>query len=111
VAGGSANTLTGGDGEDLIIAGGTTYDTDTTLANWQAIATYWAGTDDFATRAANLASGTGVPILDPTPGTGTVFGNGGGNTLTGNGGVALIFTDNLDAIAGFGATQLVPIAP
>jgi hypothetical protein len=112
VAGGSSSTLVGGDGEDLLIAGSTAYDTDPALANWQAIAAYWAGADDFATRAANLLGGVGVLALDPTPGTGTVTGNGGGNILTGNGGLTLIFTDGLDAVAGFDpSSQQVTIAP
>jgi hypothetical protein len=62
VAGGSPSTLVGGDGEDLLIGGSTLYDTQAGLANWQAIATYWAGTDPFATRVANVQSGTGVPV-------------------------------------------------
>jgi hypothetical protein len=82
------------------------------LANWQAIAALWTDADPFATRAANLLSGSGVPILDPTAGTGTVFGNGGGNTLTGNGALALIFTDGFDAISGFDPNaQQVTITP
>jgi hypothetical protein len=112
VAGGSISTLVGGDGEDLLIAGTTSYDSQAGLANWQAIAAYWAGPDDFATRAANLLGGSGVPALDPTPGTGTVTGNGGGNILTGNGGRALIFNDGLNAISGFDPSwQEVTITP
>jgi hypothetical protein len=108
VAGGTATTLVGGDGEDLLIGGSTAYDTDPVLANWQAIAAYWTGTDDFATRSANLQSGTGVPLLDPT----TVTGNGGGNYFQGNGGTALIYTDGQDTIDnGFGTTSLVTITP
>jgi hypothetical protein len=52
-----------------------------------------------------------VPVLDPTAGTGTVSGNGGGNALTGNGGVALVSTDNADTLSAFGATTLVTITP
>jgi hypothetical protein len=109
VAGGGASTLVAGDGEDLLIGGSTAYDTQVGLANWQAIAGYWAGTDPFATRVANLATGTGVPILDPTAGTGNVFGNGGGNTLAGNGALALLYTDGQDNVAGFdpGAQQVL----
>jgi hypothetical protein len=108
VAGGGASTLIGGDGEDLLIGGTTAYDTDPTLANWLAIADYWAGADDFATRSANLQSGNGVPLLDAS----TVTGNGGGNTMQGNGGIALIYTDGQDAIDnGFADMSLVTIAP
>jgi hypothetical protein len=107
VAGGGASTLIGGDGEDLLIGGTTAYDTEPGLPNWQAIADYWAGTDDFATRSANLLSGNGVPLLDPT----TVTGNGGGNVMQGNGGTALIYTDGQDSIDNFFATSLVNIAP
>jgi hypothetical protein len=107
VAAGGASTLVSCDGEDLLIGGSTAYDTEAGLVDWLAIANYWAGTDDFATRSTNLQSGTGVPLLDAT----TVTGNGGGNTFQGNGGTALIYTDALDTVFGFGDTTLVPIAP
>ena len=108
MAGGSASTLIGGDGEDLLIGGTTAYDLEPGLVDWLAIANYWAGTDDFATRSANLQSGNGVPLLDAT----TVTGNGGGNTMRGNGGTALISTDGQDARDNvFAATSLVTIAP
>ena len=81
VAGASASTLNAGDGEDLLIAGSTTYDTEPGLTTWQLIAAYWAGSDDYATRVANLTTGTGVPLLDAS----MITGNGGGNTLSGNG--------------------------
>jgi hypothetical protein len=114
VAGATPSTLVGGDGEDLLIAGSTNYDGDPTLANWQAIASYWTSADPFATRVANLLSGSGVPILDPTPGTGTVVGNNGGSALIGNGGLALIYADTLDqgSISGFDpGSQLETITP
>jgi hypothetical protein len=112
VAGGSPSTLVGGDGEDLLIAGRTAYDTDPALANWQAIANLWTDADPFATRVANLLSGTGVPILDPLGATGHVFGNGGGNTLAGNGALALLFTDGFDGISGLDpSSQQVTIGP
>jgi hypothetical protein len=112
VAGGSPSTLVGGDGEDLLIAGSTAYDTDPALANWQAIAAYWTGSDPFATRVSNLLSGTGVPILDPLGATGHVFGNRGGNTLSGNGALALLFSDGFDGISGFDPnSQQVTIGP
>jgi hypothetical protein len=108
VAGGTASTLTSGDGEDLLIAGFTSYDTDPALANWRLIAAYWAGSDDYFTRASNLASGTGVPLLDAT----VVTGNGGGNTLNGSGALALIFTDGMDTLDVFDPNSLeVTIAP
>jgi hypothetical protein len=112
VAGGSASTLNSGDQEDLLIGGTTTYDSDPALAAWLQIAAYWAGTDDFATRVANVLSGNGVPILDPTPQTGTVIGNGGGNTMNGTGALALIFSDGLDTIQGFDPNSpIVTISP
>jgi hypothetical protein len=113
VAGGSASTLTGGDSNDLLIGGTTVYDTDPALTAWQQIAAYWAGTDgntdDYATRVANLMSGNGVPLLDAS----TVTGNGGGNTMTGNGALALIYSDgNNDNITGFDPNSIVvPITP
>jgi hypothetical protein len=109
VAGGGASQLNAGDQEDLLIGGFTnTYDTEAGLVSWMQIAAYWAGTDDYATRVSNLTSGSGVPLLDAT----TVTGNGGGNTLVGNGALALIFTDGLDGISGLDpASQQVAIAP
>jgi hypothetical protein len=97
VAGATASTLLGGNGEDLLIGGTTTYDTEAGLVSWQAIAAYWAGSDDYNTRVNNLESGNGVPLLDST----TVTGNGGGNTMTGMGALALIYTDGADTITGF----------
>jgi hypothetical protein len=112
VAGGSASTLSGGDSNDLLIGGTTVYDTDPALTAWQQIAAYWAGTDgnsdDYATRVANLMNGNGVPLFDAT----TVTGNGGGNTMTGTGELALIYSDGTDTITGFDPnSQTVPITP
>jgi hypothetical protein len=98
VAGASPGTLTGGDQEDLLIAGSTSYDTEAGLTSWLSIAAYWASTDDFATRAANVTAGTGVPLLDAS----VVSGNSGGNTLIGNGELALIYSDGLDNFLGAG---------
>jgi hypothetical protein len=100
VAGGSASTLIGGGQDDLLIGGTTSYDNDPNdagLLNWQQIAAYWAGSDPYSTRVSNLESGNGVPLLDAT----TVTGNGGGNTMTGLGELALIYTDGADTISGF----------
>jgi hypothetical protein len=111
VAGGSASTLNAGDGEDLLIGGSTIYDSDPNdpgLANWQQIAAYWAGTDDFFTRVANVTSGNSAPLLDAT----TVFGNNGGNTMNGNGALALTYSDGTDNISGFDPNSIVvPINP
>jgi len=76
--------------------------------SWQAIAAYWAGSDDYSTRLNNLETGNGVPLLDST----IVTGNGGGNTMTGAGALALIYTDGGDAISGFDPlSQTYPITP
>jgi hypothetical protein len=108
VAGATAATLIGGDQDDLLIAGLTAYDTQAGLTAWLQIASYWAGSDDFATRVSNLTSGSGVPLLDAT----TVTGNGGGNTLVGNAELAFIFSDGLDNITNFDPnSQTVTINP
>jgi hypothetical protein len=108
VAGGSPSTLNAGDNEDLLIGGTTIYDTEASLASWQAIGSYWAGTDDYFTRMSNLMNGNGVPLLDAT----TVTGNGGGNTINGDGALALIYSDGFDTINGFDPnSQTVPINP
>jgi hypothetical protein len=111
VEGGAAGNLYGGgvNGEDILIAGSTVYDTEAGLTSWLQIAAYWAGADDRATRAANLLAGAGVPRLDAT----TVHGNGGGNYLIGQGSWALIFTDGFDVVLSpfDPASQLVTITP
>jgi hypothetical protein len=92
----------------LIIAGSTGYDVEAGLTSWQQIAAYWVGTDDYLTRVGNLTTGNDVPLLDPA----TVTGNGGGNTLTGNGALALLYTDGADNITGFDpSSQQVTITP
>ena len=50
----------------------------------------------------NLTTGTAVPLLDAT----VVTGNGGGNTVTGSGALALIFSDGLDTISNFDGNSL-----
>ena len=108
VAGGSASTLQGGDGEDLLVAGSTAYDSEAGLSHWLALAAYWAGSDDYATRVAHLVSGTGVPLLDAT----MVTGNGGNNTVSGTGALALLYSDALDTLTGFDPnSQLILIGP
>jgi hypothetical protein len=92
VAGASASQLFGGNDDDILIGGTTKWDTD---PQWQAVFTAimneWTQATDYATRVDHLVNGGGLndPYrLDPTPGTGTVHSNGGGNTLTGHGGGA-----------------------
>ncbi len=83
IAGASASTLVGGDDDDILIGGTTAYDQEADMASLIAIMNYWSGsTDDYATRLANLLTGSGVPLLDAT----MVTNNGGGNTMYGNGG-------------------------
>jgi hypothetical protein len=99
VAGGSASTLMGGTQDDLLIGGTTSYDTETGLVSWRAIAAYWAGTDPFGTRVTKLESGSGVPPLNSN----TVTGIRGGNDMAGSNELALIYTDGFDIISGFNA--------
>jgi hypothetical protein len=108
VAGSGASTLVGGDQDDLLLGGFTSYDAEAGLVSWLQLAAYWAGSDDFWTRVANLTTGNGVPPLDAT----TVFGNGGGNSLLGNGGLALLYSDGLDTTSGFDpSSPTVPLTP
>lgn len=60
--GGGAAVLNGGAGYDLLIAGSTKYEAD--AASLTAIHNVWVGGGDYATRAAKLRAGTGVPRLD-----------------------------------------------
>jgi hypothetical protein len=108
VAGPSASTLIGGDGQDILIGGSTAYDTEAGLTSWRRIAVSWAGSAPYATRVAKLTSGTGVPLLDAS----MVMGNGGGNTFLGDGELALLYTDGMDNIGLFDPnSQEVPITP
>jgi hypothetical protein len=94
IAGASASILNGGDSGDILIAGFTEYDTNET--SLRTIAAYWAGTDDYDTRVANLRSGIGVPLLDAGA---TVDSNGGGNTVNAGAGRNLIFANaDLDTL-------------
>ncbi len=86
IAGLTASTLIGGTGDDLVIGGTTGYD-QTSL---QAISNYWGGADDYATRVTNVTTGNGVPALKA----GTVSDNAGVNTLTGGEGFDLFFGDD-----------------
>jgi hypothetical protein len=109
IAGAGGSSLQAGDGEDILIGGTTAYDTEAGLASLGAIMQEWSRTDeDYATRLANITTGTGVPLLDAT----TVTGNGGGNTVVGSGALALVYSDGLDNISGFDpASQVIPITP
>jgi hypothetical protein len=109
VAGPTASTLEGADGQDLLIGGSTAYDTEAGLSTWKQIAHYWASQYDYAARVANLLTGSnGLPLLDAS----VVMGNGGGNTLIGYGGLALLYTDGMDNIGLFDLnSQQVRITP
>jgi hypothetical protein len=113
VAGGSTSgppgTLVGGDGVDLLIGGTTVYDTLDAWTSWKSIADYWATTAASLTqRSMDLQQGLIVPRLDWTM---DVTGNNGGNTMTGNGGSALIYTDGNDNPTGYASILTVPISP
>lgn len=80
----------GGRDDDILVAGTTAYGQEPGNASLVALMTYWSTTmDDYNTRVANLTTGNGVPLLDAT----TVTGNGGGNTLMGNGGFNLWYAN------------------
>jgi hypothetical protein len=83
IAGASASQLFGGGDEDILI-GGTL--NDGSRANLDAIMAEWTRTgdgNDYASRVARLRASL---LAD-----GTITGNGGGNTLTGEGGLDLFF--------------------
>jgi hypothetical protein len=76
-----SSVLLGGDGEDLLIGGTTAYDLD--LAALARIQAEWIRTDiDYETRVANLTTDNGVDVPKLISGE-TVFGNGGGNIVSG----------------------------
>lgn len=81
IAGDAASILLGGDGEDLLIAGTTSYDHDQTAL--AAILAEWTRTDiSYQARVANLTTDNGSTAPKLKAGQ-TVFGNGGGNELSG----------------------------
>jgi Ca2+-binding RTX toxin-like protein len=88
VAGGRA-TLVGGDGDDVLIGGQTNYDSN--LSALLALMAEWARTDlTYAARVNHLLHGgglNGATILNGT----TVHSNGARNTLTGGDGLDLFF--------------------
>ncbi len=93
IAGSSASILVGGQGQDLLIGGTTDYDTSRTALD--NIMAEWSRTDiNYATRAANLVNGTGVPRLNAS----TVHRNGGGNQIHGAGGLDLFFAETASEV-------------
>jgi hypothetical protein len=103
IAGPSASTLIGGDDQDILIAGTTSYDLDNDAL--LAVMTEWGRTDEeFDTQTANLLNGNGVPALNAA----TAFSNGGGNELVGAGGRNLLFTAlGFDALPDQGGADTV----
>jgi hypothetical protein len=87
IAGPTASTLIGGNGDDILIGGTTTHDLDPVAL--EAILAVWSrANEDYLTRVAELQQG----LLAA----GTVTNNGGGNTLTGQGGMNLFFASLTD---------------
>jgi hypothetical protein len=84
---GQGDTLIGGSDDDILIAGFTDYDTD--RASLQAIMALWTGTGFYQDRVAALTTGNGVPLLDAT----TVHSNQGSNVLLGNAGFDLFYAN------------------
>lgn len=95
----------GGEGDDILIGGTTGYDTN--MTQLQAISAYWTGPDSFDTRVTNLTTGNGVPALNDD----TVFGNGGGNTLTGGEDRNLFFAISSSEISDWeeGMDSFIPV--
>jgi Ca2+-binding RTX toxin-like protein len=80
------DTLVGGIGEDLLIAGYTSY--DTSVADLTAIRNMWARPDlPQSRRITNLTGGMGVPALNAT----TVFSNYARNIVLGRGALDFFF--------------------
>jgi hypothetical protein len=88
IAGPRSSTLEGGNDQDILIAGSTAYDLQTTSAALVAIMNEWTRTDEgYTTRVARLTSGLGVPHLTRA----TVVGNHAGNALDGLAGLDWFF--------------------
>jgi hypothetical protein len=89
IAGSAAGTLQGNAADNILIGGSTQYDSD--LASLDALFAEWTRTDlGYADRVNDILNGgglNGAAVLNAS----TVTGNGGGNTLTGAGGLNLYF--------------------
>jgi hypothetical protein len=107
IAGASASTLIGGDGEDILIAGTTDYDTN--AAALLGIMGVWTGPGAYADRGASLMD----PGYQFSLNSGTVHSNGGGNTLTGKPGgstaLDLYFASLADTTDATGSDTVVSI--
>jgi hypothetical protein len=104
IAGQSSSSLYGGDSDDILIGGQTSYDRQ--IPALQALMNEWARADeDQATRADHVHNGTGIAGGFHFDGT-TVQSNGGGNWLQGHYGDAsataadLFFAGNIASEAG-----------
>ncbi len=110
---GNADVLLGGAGEDILIAGHTTYDLNT--AALAAIMVEWTRAISYSARVMNLLTGTGVPALNA--GTVTYNRAPNGNTLLGGANLDLFFghrlrdTHDWDGMAGewFAKAKVVAI--
>ena len=89
IAGAGAGDLVGNAGDDIVIGGSTQCDSD--LASLDAIMSEWTRTDvPYSARVRHIMDGGGIngsALLNAS----TVTGNGGGNILTGAGGLNLYF--------------------
>jgi hypothetical protein len=96
IAGASAATLVGGSGEDILIGGTTTWDTNS--AAIAGIMAEWTRTDlNFRQRIVHILRGGGLNgsfVLNPS----TVSSNGKANLLKGMGSNDVIFRDSFDTV-------------
>jgi hypothetical protein len=77
IAGATASTLIGGDGQDILIAGTTKYDNNLTALEY--IMATWTGPGTYQARVKTVTGGSYKYPLNATK----VFSNGGGNILKG----------------------------
>jgi uncharacterized protein (TIGR03118 family) len=102
IGGEGADRVRGDSEEDLLISGMTAYDRDTPAL--LRILAAWTSPDPYATRVANLRSGSGgVPKLDST----TVFDDGAPDTLRGNKGLDWFFAGPNDMLPDMQPTEEV----
>jgi len=89
IGGPGADKLIGGRDEDLLISGTITF--SATPGALDALFAYWTGSDDFATRVANLRAGNiaGIPALNST----TVLSDTAKDTITGGSGLDWYFAN------------------
>src|SRR5262245_3926011 len=105
IGGDGIDRLAGGADDDLLVGGRTVYDNDQRALS--QIVAVWTSADSYATRAASLLAGTGVPALSAAQVT-----DGYTDVLAGDGGQELMYAGPGDQVQNrIAAENLVKVNP